>query len=209
MRFVCLSDTHKRHKEVSVPCGDFLLGTGDYCGGGSVKSMRKFADWFASHSHKYKVMVAGNHDRCMEQGERLLVKDYIKGLGIIYLEHEPETIAGLKFFGSPFQPEFNHWAFNVPRGEMLKRKWAMIPDDTEVLLTHGPPHTIGDYYNGINHGCEELYQRCAELKNLKLHVFGHIHDDYGAIEICGTTFVNAAICDEQYEPSREPIVIDL
>ena len=99
MRIVCMSDTHKMHKEVSVPDGDVLIFAGDMCGGGSEKSARKFMTWFASHIHKHKIIVAGNHDRCFENGARLMVKEFAKENNIIYLEHEPENIEGLKFFG--------------------------------------------------------------------------------------------------------------
>src|SRR3546814_5642071 len=38
--------------------------------------------------------------------------------------------SGLKFYGSPCQPEFCDWAFNLPIGPSLKEKWERIPDDT-------------------------------------------------------------------------------
>jgi hypothetical protein len=170
------------------------------CGGGSEKSARKFARWMAGFSHKYKIVVAGNHDKCFEQGNRLLVKDYFKSLGLIYLEHEPELICGLKFFGSPYQPEFCSWAFNLPRGEALARKWSQIPDETEVLITHGPPLGTLDHsiYDDRPCGCEDLANKIKELKNLKLHVFGHIHYSRGMICKDGVTYVNACICAEGF-----------
>jgi Icc-related predicted phosphoesterase len=205
-----MADTHKRHKEVLVPQGDILISAGDVCGGGSEKSARKFARWFAEHSHPHKVMVAGNHDRCFDNGARGMMREYVKSLGIIYLEHEPAEIAGLKFFGSPYQPEFCSWAFNLPRGEALHRKWVQIPDDTEVLITHCPPRLILDLNDrNENCGCQELLRRVMDLKHLKLHVFGHIHFSYGEEEHAHTRFINAAVCGENYEPDNAPIVVDL
>lgn len=211
MRLVCISDTHKRHKEVEVPDGDMLIFAGDMCGGGSEKSARKFARWFGSHPHKHKISVAGNHDKCFEHGSRLLVKSYFNELGLIYLEHEPERVEGLKFFGSPYQPEFCTWAFNLPRGEALARKWGQIPDDTEVLITHSPPHGILDYVeDGRHYGCEDLRDRIDRLGNLRLHVFGHIHFAYGSVvDGNNVTFVNACICDEDYNATNKPIVVDI
>jgi Icc-related predicted phosphoesterase len=211
MRIVTISDTHKQHKEVHLPCGDILVFAGDMCGGGSEKSARRFATWFANHQHPYKVIIAGNHDRCFENGARLIIAEYLTDLGIIYLEHEPKEIAGLKFFGSPYTPEFCSWAFNVPRGKELERKWSQIPDDTEVLVTHGPPYGILDHsiYDNCSCGDQKLLYRIRELKNLKLHVFGHIHYSYGLKEQDGVLYANSCICGEDYRPTNEPHIIDL
>lgn len=216
MRLVCLSDTHKMHKQVSIPDGDVLIFAGDMCGRGSSKSARRFAKWMGSHSHKYKILVAGNHDQCLEQGERFILRQEFKDLGITYLEHEPENIEGVKFFGSPYQPEFMSWAFNKTRGEELKRLWSFIPNDTEILITHGPPmgtldlvDNIRSRQNGEHVGCEELANRIQELKSLKVHIFGHIHCGYGLIIKDGVHYINASICTEEYKPTNIPIVLDL
>lgn len=210
MRIVCMSDTHKKHKDVVVPVGDVLVFAGDMCGGGSEKSARKFGKWFASHPHKHKVIVAGNHDRCFERSCRLPIKSYYRELGITYLEHEPINIEGLKFFGSPFSPRFGDWSFYLNRGEELERKWSQIPDDTEVLITHGPPRGILDLCNKDEScGCEDLMDRITCLKKLKAHIFGHIHFSQGTDDFLGIKFVNAAICGENYNPDNSPIVIDI
>ena len=64
------------------------------------------------------------------------------GAGVHYLEDSGVEIAGTRWWGSPWQPEFNSWAFNLPRGEPLSEKWALIPDDVDVLVTHSPPAMI-------------------------------------------------------------------
>ena len=38
--------------------------------------------------------------------------------------------------GTPWQPEFGGWAFNLKRGEECVQKWNLIPRDTDVLVTH-------------------------------------------------------------------------
>ncbi len=119
-------------------------------------------------------------------------------------------IDGLLYYFSPYQPEFCDWAYNLPRGEPLREKWSLIPDNVDVLVTHGPPHGILDVAPfGGNVGCEELRQVIGTRINPKLHVFGHIHDGYGMTKIGNTTFVNAAICTERYQPINAPIVIDI
>lgn len=128
----------------------------------------------------------------------------------IYLQDESFEYFGYLWYGSPRTPEFCSWAFNEQRGEQIKKWWAKIPDDTHVLITHGPPFGILDQvwdhpYNiltGPDHlGCEELTKRIAELKDLKLHVFGHVHAGNGQyIDPNGKIFINAAICNEEYKP---------
>jgi hypothetical protein len=118
---------------------------------------------------------------------------------------EPE----IKIWGSPWQPEFYNWAFNLPRGEALKEKWDMIPVDTDILITHGPPFGKLDYvdYSKINVGCEELLKRVEEIKP-KIHVCGHIHGGYGYVFDGNTHFINASILNDRYEFRNKPIIVD-
>lgn len=166
------------------------------------------------------------------------------GPGLIYLEDSSVEIEGLKFYGSPWQPWFHGWAFNFPapgkemrfNGGLVQspedieyskmvaiKTWAKIPDDVDVLVTHSPPKGIMDkaWYDRDDDrvGCPALRERLLELKNLRLHVFGHIHENYGTVEY-GTdlhggykwskiTFVNAAVNTRMYEPTNAPIVIEI
>jgi len=210
MRLVCLSDTHKRHEDVLLPDGDVLVFAGDMCGGGGEGSARRFIHWFGKQRHKEKVMIAGNHDRCFDSGGKDLLKVLIKEGGIRYLEHESERIGGVNFFGSPYQPEFCNWAFNVRRGDDLARLWSQIPVDTEVLITHGPPFGILDMTgSGERCGCEDLRRRVDSLPCLKVNIFGHIHYSYGTKVHNGAKYVNVSICGEDYEPTNKPVVIEL
>ena len=119
-------------------------------------------------------------------------------------------LEGIKVWGSPWQPEFCNWAFNLPRGYALARVWNQIPDDVQILITHTPPQGILDSQNeeGLT-GCADLTARVEQLSNLKLHVFGHIHEGYGMRQLGHTLFVNACACDHQYRPVNPPIVVDL
>jgi len=88
-------------------------------------------------------------------------------------------IEGVKFYGSPWQPRFFDWAFNLDRGEEIKKKWDLIPMDTDVLITHGPPYGILDLtHEGEKVGCEELMKAVLRVQP-KIHIFGHIHEAYG------------------------------
>jgi Icc-related predicted phosphoesterase len=98
------------------------------------------------------------------------------------------------------------------RGAELAEKWRIIPHDTDVLITHCPPFGILDevprQYWLENTGCEELRKRVEALRP-KLHIFGHIHCSYGEEEQFSTHFVNASNCDESYNPTNAPVIIDL
>jgi Icc-related predicted phosphoesterase len=149
-------------------------------------------------------MVGGNHDYALEEDPPYAINLITCAA---YLQDTAITINGFKFYGTPWQPEFHHWAFNLPRrGEELSEKWERIPEDTDILVTHTPPYGILDYslYSKDNVGCELLRERVAELPNLKAHIFGHIHAGYGFMD----RFYNVSVCNESYEPKNQPIVIE-
>jgi Icc-related predicted phosphoesterase len=146
------------------------------------------------------------------QEDSALGRSLLEQRGIIYLCDEVIVLDGVRFYGSPWQPEFFNWAFNLPRkGPALRAKWDAIPDDTNVLVTHGPEYGMLDAPGPGNHvGCELLRHRLSTLRNLKAHIFGHIHEGYGAR--CGPhsyDSINASTCNRQYRPVNEPIVWDL
>lgn len=213
-RIVCISDTHNCNEQIDVPDGDILIHAGDGTIKGTIQEIVEFNDWFSSLPHRHKIFVAGNHDWLFETDNRFartLLSD-----DIIYLQDSSTEIDGLKIYGSPWQPRFFDWAFNLNRGPELAEKWKLIPNDIDILITHGPPNGILDAVPrewGIDYtGCEELRKRVEEiagLGRLKLHVFGHIHCGYGTHEEFGVKFINASNCDEQYNPTQPPIVIDL
>lgn len=210
MRAVCLSDTHMQHGLVSVPDGDMVLHTGDATWTGSFGEVGKFLEWFAGLPHKHKILVAGNHDRLFQDyplhADALLET---VGKGIHYLQDNAVVVEGFVVYGSPWQPEFGSWAFNLPRGHELRAKWGMISPDVDILLTHGPPHGILDITTrGEAVGCADLLYRLGSISP-KLHVFGHIHPAYGETIQAGTHFVNASICNEDYKPMNAPVVVDL
>ena len=213
MKIVCLSDTHNCNEQITVPDGDILLHAGDATIRGTIPEIAAFNQWFKKLPHRYKIFVAGNHDWLFETHNSYAREMLDKS--IIYLQDSFVEIEGLKIYGSPWQPRFFDWAFNLMRGAELAEKWKLIPDDIDILITHGPPHGVLDevprQYWTENTGCEELIKKVEELaKNkLKLHVFGHIHCGYGQSEKFGVKFVNASNCDEEYNPTQPPIVVEI
>jgi hypothetical protein len=183
-----------------------LVHAGDFCTSGKEAQARAFARWLARQPHPYKVVVAGNHDRCLELDMSLGAALFE---GATYLLDRAATVAGLQFYGSPWQPEFLSWAFNLPRGEPLRAVWSKIPAGIDVLITHGPPFGILDEtITGTRVGCEELWPAVCRARP-RLHVFGHIHEGAGAHAEGGTLFVNASTCTVAYEPSNPILVVDV
>jgi len=220
MRLVCISDTHMAHRGIHLPEGDVLIHAGDATSCGSPDEVDRFLNWFAAQPHPRKILIAGNHDWLYQRDPdiaKLLLEQYP---GITYLEDSGVEIDGIKFWGSPWQPWFMSWAFNLARGgENLRHVWNLIPIDTDVLITHGPPHGILDQIqacppgqeDGPDHmhlGCEELKIRLAAVQP-RVHVFGHIHGSYGVAQSKTTTYVNACTCTEAYRALNRPIALNL
>jgi Icc-related predicted phosphoesterase len=176
---------------------------GDFTATGHPLAVERFNDWLGCLPHKHKVIVAGNHELDWSDKKAALLTN------AIYLQDSGTDIEGIKFWGSPWQPEFNRWEFNLPRGAELAKKWALIPADTDVLITHGPPQGILDkcHPEGYSLGCRDLMQRVEQLRPL-LHIFGHVHGGYGSQQWNGTKFINAAMLDEAYENNKRAIFVE-
>lgn len=223
MKIVCISDTHTFHDQVVVPEGDVLVHAGDATFRGKPREVLPFLDWLGAQPCARKVLIAGNHDWGYQLDDRAMYVARCAELGIDYLQDSEVVIDGVKFYGSPWQPWFCDWAFNLPRGKALASVWDRIPEDVNVLVTHGPPFGILDE-TGIayqaagarpNQGCEDLRTRLEHLHSLRLHVFGHIHESYGCENVTwhdpkqSVTFVNAASCNRAYRPVNPPIVVEI
>lgn len=206
MRLVIISDTHGLHEQLTLPPGGVLIHAGDSCRGGHFHELSSFLDWFGDQPHPHKILIAGNHDWAFQKVPAL-AREKAETV-CTYLQDEELVIDGVKFYGSPWQPDFCSWAFNLPRGEALARKWAQIPADCDVLITHGPPAGILDQVWAKHCGCEDLRAAVFRIKP-RLHVFGHIHYSYGARDENGTMFRNAALCNEGYKLTNDPFIIDI
>ncbi len=209
MRIVFISDTHQ-HRPANLPPGDVLVHAGDLSSTGTYAEVVRFLDWFSSQPHPHKIFIAGNHDRLFEDFPDQAVLALMEHPELTYLQDAGVTLDGVRFWGSPWQPEFCNWAFNLPRrGSRIREAWNRIPTGTDVLITHGPPHGVLDQVRGGEHlGCEELTIRLGVIRP-RIHVFGHIHDGYGIAQTGTTTYINASTCDETYRPTNRPIVVDL
>jgi hypothetical protein len=227
-RITLISDTHTRHGLINpadLPGGDILIHAGDLMNSGfNSNDAKDFCYWYNSLSqYDSKIFIAGNHDRLFENKPDDANRIYREYTSIDYLQDNQLTIYNdgpngdltgdnIKIYGTPWQPEFYSWAFNLPKnGPGLMSKWEAIPSDTDILITHGPPSGILDT-SGYPHnepllGCSLLRER-VDLIKPKIHVFGHIHGSAGYLFHNGTHFFNASILNEEYRYTNIPITFD-
>jgi len=203
---VCISDTHHLHGDLALPAGDILIHAGDITGRGVLEDVADFNAWLGDQPHPVKIVIAGNHDFCFErkpEEARALLTN------CIYLEDSGVTVEGIRFWGTPWQPWFYDWAFNLHRGTpALIDKWNQIPESTDILISHGPPLGHGDCTSqGQQVGCADLLGRIEKICP-SLHCFGHIHEGYGISFDGGTIFANASACNLSYQPVNPPLVFE-
>lgn len=213
MKIVHISDTHGFHEKMEIPECDILIHSGDAGERAmTLSEFNLFLIWLDTQPARKKIYVAGNHDHVMSRKWMIYLKqnDPINGLigwqmyedarkllenypNVKYLEDKDYVFEGVKFYGSPYSPTFHpdRWCFNANRGSVIASIWGKIPSDVDVLITHTPPYGILDYVQEItkeepdNHrGCEDLMKVVKKrLFKLKLHAFGHIHENYGYLNI--------------------------
>jgi predicted MPP superfamily phosphohydrolase len=219
MRITFISDTHSKHNQITndLPGGDLLLHAGDMSSRGHDHEIINFLNWFSKlDNYKNKVFIAGNHDWAFQDKPewcKEIIELYDDKLN--YLQDDLLVIGedyntSIKIYGSPWQPEFFNWAFNLPRrGIELAEKWNQIPENTDILITHGPAWGYVDKVIGgtENLGCELLVQRIKEIKP-KIHLCGHIHSGHGYIFNGTTHFINGSVLSERYEYYNKPLTAD-
>src|SRR5579872_1653974 len=242
MKLVIVSDTHTYgpHMLHPVPDGDVLIHCGDLTFRGVQREVRDELAWLSTVGNfSHRIFIAGNHDfffdtkfspryfRNWVLDPSMKPEQMLEAFpNLTYLEDSGIEIHGVKFWGSPWTPAFYGWAFNLAENQddidhgkpTAEETWAKIPDDTNVLITHGPPHGILDSNNNPfdprkGFGCPRLYQRVCAVRPL-VHAFGHIHGDGGGMYFNDlltpyTRFINAAINTEEYHPVNAPMVVDI
>lgn len=207
MKICVIADTHGFHDRIAVPEADLLIHAGDVSMSGSAPELADFARWWNALPHPGKVLIAGNHD-WLFQREPELARSWFKGCA--YLEDSQAVVLGLRIWGSPWQPWFLDWAFNLRRGPELRAKWDLIPEGVDILVTHGPPLGHGDRTaRGELVGCQDLLDAIRDRVRPRWHLCGHIHEGYGMTESCGTAFVNASVCTRFYEPVNQPVLLQI
>lgn len=194
------SDSHAKHKRLSVPEGlDMLIFGGDCMTDGySERELVDFLIWYDAIDVPNKVMIAGNHDRYIENHPRLF-RDLLQYYPTIsYLENSGVRIENINIYGIPDSHFFFDWAFKRS-SEQLTECANSIPDDVNILVTHAPAYGILDMLEtGERVGEPEFTKRIKELKQLKYHLFGHVHEAFGINELNYYTAINGSVVDERY-----------
>jgi Icc-related predicted phosphoesterase len=222
IRFVCLSDTHNLASQFNIPPGDVLLHAGDFSRRGLLSEIVEFNDFLSLQPHKHKVVVAGNHDLSFDLLNQPALQSTFEVLrgasaaetkraltNCTYLEDSVTMIEGYTIYGSPWTPTHCNMAFNLDRGPKIAEKWQQIPQETDILITHGPPFGLHDAcFDGNRVGCQDLLLAVESVRPL-VHLFGHVHEGYGFTAGLSTTFINASNCAIRYQPVNPPLVFDL
>jgi len=229
MDIVTLSDTHNNHHKVIVPKGDMLLYAGDLTKRGTKNEVLSFLKWFSKQPHKYKIFIAGNHDFFFDYNWKAITKigaerhahkvsteEDVKEMlskfpNLIYLNDSGVEIEGIKIWGSPVQLWYNDWGFNRKSGGEIKKHWDLIPLDTDILITHSPAYKILDDIPqlSLNVGCKDLKRKIKDLKNMKLHVCGHIHESAGMKKISKKIHINSSFYDAYNMCYHQPLTITI
>lgn len=205
MKIVAISDIHGFHPV--LPEGDVLVVAGDITRRGLEYEYSLFSDYLDKQSFKHIIVIGGNHDEWIEESSNKRIQDKFSS-NVTYLNNSQVVIDNLVFYGSPITPVFGYWSFMQGKHE-IKKTWEKIPDNVNVLITHGPPKGILDNNLRLNPcGCPALLDRLQNI-NPKVHIFGHIHEGYGSTKAGKTKFYNVAIMDVFYKPVNKPTVIEI
>ncbi len=203
---LCLiSDTHRLHRQLTLPPAGILIHCGDFCSfrQQDLATLEDVDDWFAGMQGTRVVGVGGNHDFELESGG-------FRFTNATLLQDQLVEIDGLSFYGSPWCPELHGFAYYA-EPEMLIEKWRRIPAGIDVLITHTPPHGILDVPTSgdVHLGCPYLKE---ELKRIqpRLHCFGHVHANYGQVTEGSTRFINAAVVGgRNFGLRNKPVLVEM
>jgi Icc-related predicted phosphoesterase len=218
MIITLISDTHGKHNQITqdLPGGNLIIHAGDISSMGHQHEVQQFCKWFNNvDNYDHKIFIAGNHDWGFQNNVEKIMEIVNSYKTVDYIQDETIQVNNddkmVNIYGSPWQPEFYNWAFNLPKnGPELAAKWAAIPDNTDILITHGPAFGVLDTVAGKmwdNLGCQLLTNKIKTIKP-KIHVCGHIHSGYGYYFDGDTHFINASVLNEEYQYANKPITID-
>lgn len=230
MKIVAISDTHTKHGLIQIPECDVLVHAGDFSFRGKFMEVREFVWWLKEQPAKHKIVIAGNHEETFDNSKlggkfNAACRDMLaKNLdeGIHYLENSSITIDGIKFYGTPWTPWFYDWGFNGLEGPdapfrygtypNLEDVYGEIPEDTNILICHGPPYGYVDQATDERAGSVEMRKLLESMKlhQLRLYLCGHIHEARGHEVAFGNTHIcNVSSLGRDYATAKPPVVIDV
>jgi Icc-related predicted phosphoesterase len=235
LKITAISDLHGYYPE--LPGGDLLLLGGDYTRSDQLWQWLDFFQWVKDQKYKKKIMIMGNHDDFLKdhiprfpkvRSELKRVQSFLKAFGEFesdteFLSDSGTEFGGLKIWGSPWTPTFPNvnpkcMAYMETESK-IEKKFKLIPEDTDILITHGPPALILDN-NIIKTSCGSfsLRMHLDKRPKIKAHVFGHIHEQGGKELILkregfgyenNTRCFNVSHVNENYQPVNKPLTFTL
>jgi len=210
MKVVAIGDTHGKHDDLDMPDGDLLIHTGDMSDYGDISDIDLFNYWLGTLDYKDIVVIAGNHDMVFEKQPAAARAALTNA---IYLQDTWTDIGGYIVYGTPWTPHFNDWAFNRKRGLELREVYDKIPEQTDILVSHGPAWRLGDWVKnrwGVyeHAGSKEMLRALVRVRP-KYHIFGHIHVAYGQYMAGDITCLNVSSINKYHEIANPPVVFEL
>lgn len=205
MQITAISDTHGQHSrlELETLACDLFIHCGDITRNGQVREVEYFDRWLGRIDCDHAIVIGGNHDAALAQNPNVSLDNGF------YLEDDTVTIDGLVVYGSPYTPNFKDWCFQKPRDELWEH-WKQIPDDTDILITHGPPHGFGD--TAVEHGDhvgDKALKARVETVQPRLHLFGHVHEGHSQGTIGDTTAANVSVLGPDYRLQHTPSTFNI
>ena len=183
MKILHLSDTHGLHHHIKdMPEADVIVHSGDISHNGAESEVLDFLNWYIELPYPHKIFVTGNHDQCLWDAEA--IEDLPENL--YFLQDRGVEIDGMKFFGLGY----NHLE-------------ELIPEDTDIVITHEPPVMILDRSAGSHWGNSLLRNHIFKIKP-RYHLFGHAHESYGIRKVDDIVFSNASLLNEMNRLTRNP-----
>ena len=225
---------HGAYDQLNLAGGDLLIVTGDITARDEISEYEAFVQWLNRQDYKKKIVIGGNHDNCLQREGAQLFKwaantEYLCDSGTQFHGTDKHGVSyTMKIFGSPWSLTFPNMnpkckAFTCETEEEIANKWAMIPIDTDILITHTPPYGILDGISikdgsEFHVGSKSLLNWLGNVGKPQLHCFSHIHENghgkliykregYG--DENNTICVNASIMNERYKPTNDPVRIIL
>jgi Icc-related predicted phosphoesterase len=219
----CIADLHGYYPKLEG--GDLLIVAGDLTARHTEREFYDFANWMRNQNYEDMIVIAGNHDTWLLEADSWDIKNWINTGEFEFLHDDgTELENGMKIWGSPWTLKFSGMnpkcmAFTCDNEKQLSAKWELIPDDIDILVTHGPPYSILDgipnAYDGTFYhaGSKSLALRIGKMKKSpKLWCWGHIHEAHGQDMTARGNhckMVNASYVNEHYKPVNKPIRIEL